>query len=92
MVLLYGHMSTPQAQIKITLPLPLKEFLESKAQKFGMPVAGYVRHLIVQEVKDMDYPVFEMSKRTEQRAKEAMEHIDEAVDADDFFRKFHHES
>lgn len=82
-------MSTPQAQIKITLPLPLKEFLESKAKKFGMPIAGYVRHLIVQEVKDMDYPVFQASEKTEEVYREAMKNRHKAIEVknlDEFFK------
>jgi len=38
-------MNTPQAQIKVNIPLTMKEFLESKAYKFGMPIAGYIKHL-----------------------------------------------
>lgn len=82
-------MSTQQAQIKINLPLPLKEFLESKAQKLGMPIAGYVRHLIVQEVKDMDYPVFQASESTEKAYREAMKNRDKAIkvtNLDEFFK------
>lgn len=82
-------MSTPQAQIKVTLPLRAKEFLESKAQQFGLPVAGFVRHLIIQEIRDMDYPVFQMSERTEKLAKEAMENRDKAIkvtNLDEFFK------
>lgn len=65
-------MVTPQAQIKINLPLALKDFLESKANKFGMPVAVYVKHLILKEVEDMEYPEYEMSEKAEKIYKEAL--------------------
>lgn len=72
-------MVTQQAQIKITLPLALKDFLESKASKLGLPIAAYVRHLIVSDVEDMDYPVFEASDATIKAYKEAMKNKDKAV-------------
>lgn len=72
-------MVTQQAQIKITLPLALKDFIESKAQKFGLPIASYVRHLIVRDVEDMDYPVFEASDSTIKAYKKAIKEKDKAV-------------
>ncbi len=81
-------MITQQAQIKINLPLPLKDFLESKANKFGMPLAGYIKHLMLKEVEDMDYPVFEASDRTIRKAKQALKNKDKAIlveDVDKFF-------
>lgn len=72
-------MVTQQAQIKITLPLALKGFLESKAQKFGLPIASYVRHLIVRDVEDMEYPVFEASDSTIKAYKKSMKEKDKAI-------------
>ena len=65
-------MVTQQAQIKITLPVQLLDFLESKARRFGLPVAAYLRHLVVKDVEDMEYPVFQASKRVEKAYKKAM--------------------
>jgi predicted DNA-binding protein len=65
-------MITQQTQIKINLPLALKEFLESKANRFGMPLAGYVKHLILKDVEEMDYPTFQASKQTERAYKQAL--------------------
>jgi len=82
-------MNTPQAQIKINLPLPLKEFAESKANTYGMPLAGYIKHLILSDVKDAEYPVFEMSARSKKMLKKALEERDAAVavkDVSDFFK------
>lgn len=73
-------MITQQAQIKLNLPLVLKEYLESKASKYGMPVAGYVKHLILQDVEDMDYPTFEASDKTIKAYKKALKEKDNAIE------------
>ena len=81
-------MVTLQSQIKVNLPLALKEYLESKAQKFGMPLASYVKHLILKDVENMEYPTYVASERTIKKAKEALEHKSEAIlvnDVDSFF-------
>ncbi len=72
-------MVTQQAQIKITLPLALKDFLESKASRLGLPIASYVRHLIVRDVENMEYPEFEASDATIKAYKKAMKEKDKAV-------------
>jgi predicted DNA-binding protein len=81
-------MITQQAQIKVNLPLQLKEYLESKASKFGMPLAGYIKHLILKEVADMDYPVFEASDKTVKAYRKALKERSKAVkikgDIDEF--------
>lgn len=65
-------MITQQSQIKVNLPITLREYLESKAQKFGMPIAGYIKHLILKDVEDMDYPIFEASEKAEKAYQEAL--------------------
>lgn len=80
---------TEQTQIKITLPLALKDFIESKASKFGLPIASYVKHLIMDDVKDMDYPVFEASDSTIKAYKRALKNKDKAIlveDVAEFFK------
>ena len=85
-------MVTQQAQIKINLPLALKDFLESKASKFGMPLAGYIKHLMLKDVEDMDYPTFELSEKSERALKKALKEKDKAItitnkeELDKFFR------
>ena len=64
-------MSSQQVQIKLTIPQELKEFLDTKAMRLGLPVASYVRHLIIRDVEDLEYPVYKMSKRLEKIAKQA---------------------
>ncbi len=65
-------MNTPQAQIKINLPQALKDYLESKAGKYDLPVAGYIKHLILNDVSDMDYPVFQISDASKKTARKAL--------------------
>lgn len=82
-------MVTQQAQVKLNLPLALKDFLESKASKFGMPLAGYIKHLILKDVADMEYPTFEASNRTIKKAKEALKNKNKSIlvkDVDEFFK------
>lgn len=83
-------MITEQTQIKINLPVTLREFLESKASKFGLPLATYIKHLILKDVEDMEYPVFEASDRTIKKAEKALKNKDKSVvidDIDKFFKK-----
>ena len=83
------HMLTQQTQIKINLPLSLKEYLESKAQKFGLPMASYVRHLILNDVKEMVFPEYKMSDRTEKKVQKAMKEKNRSIvvaDIDQTFR------
>lgn len=81
-------MLTQQAQIKLNLPIQLKEYLESRAGKFGMPLAGYLKHLILKDVAEMDYPVFEASEKTIKAYNRAISEKDKATevtDVDEFF-------
>jgi len=66
-------MLTQQTQIKLNLPEQLKDYVASRASRFGMPVASYVRYLIVKDVEDMEYPVYKASDRTEKAYKEAIQ-------------------
>jgi len=64
-------MVTEQTQVKVNIPQPLKEYLESRASKFGMPLAGYIKHLILKDVSEMDYPVYQASSYTEKAYEKA---------------------
>jgi hypothetical protein len=82
-------MNNTQIQLKISLSEQLNNLLTSKANQLGLPVSQFVKYLIVKEVEDNSYPTFHMSARTEERAKEAMQQIDNAVDVDnvdEFFK------
>lgn len=74
-------MSTTQIQLKISLSQQLSELLASKAARVGVPVTQLVKHLIIKEVEDLEYPLFQMSESSEKKTQQAMEQIDIAVDA-----------
>lgn len=66
-------MNTGQIQIRLSLTDQLYNFVSSKAQRLGLPVTQYVKHLVVSDVKQEEYPVFEASARTIRKAKKALE-------------------
>ena len=85
-------MNTVQTQIKVNLPVTMKDYLESKATKFGMPVAGYIKHLILKDIENMDYPTYLASDATEEAYKKAMEEyasgkVIKVKDIDRFFEE-----
>ena len=59
-------------QLKVTLPVALYDYLESKAQRFGLAMATYIKHLVIKDVEDMDLPTFKMSPKTEAVALQAL--------------------
>lgn len=70
-------LSTQTTQIKVTLPDELYLYLKSKAEKFGLNLAAYIRHLVINDVKDMDIPIFKMSEKTEKRGLKALKEHEE---------------
>ena len=77
-----------QSQIKLNLPLSLKEYLESKASRFGIPLAAYIRHLILKDIEDMDYPTHVASDKTVKAYKKALKEKDKAVEVKDIDKFF----
>ncbi len=72
-------MNTQQVQLKISLSDQLNDLLQSKAQRLGIPVTQFVKHLIIKEVETEEYPTFQASERTIKRAKQAMEDRGKAI-------------
>lgn len=70
-------LNTQTTQIKVTLPDELYLHLRSKAEKLGLNLASYVRHLVINDVKDIDIPVFRMSEKTEKRGLQALKEHEE---------------
>ncbi len=60
-------------QVKITLPNELYLHVKSKAERFGLNLASYIRHLVINDVKDVEIPVFKMSEKRERIALKAVE-------------------
>lgn len=79
-------------QLKVNLTPELQDLLRSKASKFGVPLTQYVKHVLIKDVEDEDYPVYRASEKTEKAAQIALDELDKAVDSDVFFKKLHNES
>jgi predicted DNA-binding protein len=83
-------MQSQTTQIRVTLPVELQGYLQAKASKFGLTLATYIKHLIIDDVKDVKYPVMKASRDTEQSYERAMRERDRAAeitDLDDYFNK-----
>ena len=65
--------NVPATQIKVTLPEELYIHLKSKAEKFGLGLSSYIRHLVINDVKEIDVPTFKMSKQREEVGLKALE-------------------
>jgi hypothetical protein len=59
-------------QIKVTIPKELYFFFKSRADKFGLNTSSYLKHLIINDVKDIDLPTFKMSEKTEKKGFKAL--------------------
>jgi hypothetical protein len=79
-------------QLKITLSEELQNLLQTKASKLGVPLTLYVKHVLMKDVEHEDYPIFKASEETVKAAREALKHLDKAVNAKDFFQQLQHES
>lgn len=64
--------ASPSVQIKVTLPVQLQQFVQSKADKFGMTLSSYIKHLVLDDVRDMDMPTFTLSEKNERIALQAL--------------------
>lgn len=58
-------------QLRVTIPLELQGYLKTKAGKFGLNMSSYVKNLIINDVRDMAYPVYTASAKTEKAYREA---------------------
>lgn len=75
-----------QVQLKVSLSEQLNDLLESKAARLGIPVTQFVKHLILKEVENEEYPIFQASEQVENNTQEALNQINKAVNASDFFK------
>ena len=76
-------MNTGQIQIRISLTDQLYDFLLGKSSRLGVPVTQVVKHMIVKEAEQDEYPTFRASPRVEKAYKEAMANRDKAVKIND---------
>lgn len=82
-------MNIAQIQLKISLSEQLNALLASRAAFVGVPVTQLVKHLILKEVADIEYPNFQQSLNSEKKTKKALGQLNQAIDASDFFKKLH---
>ena len=59
-------MQNLSSQLRITLPVRLDEQLQRQADKYGLTKSGYVKNLIIDDIKSNVYPVTQASQKTEQ--------------------------
>lgn len=76
-------MHTNVTQLKLSLPDPLYDYLNSKAGKFGLTLSSYVKNLIINDVRDMDYPTYQASGKTEESYKKALQERSAAMKVND---------
>ncbi|MEX0896218.1 MAG: hypothetical protein WDZ94_04815 [Patescibacteria group bacterium] len=55
-------MQTQTTQIRVTLPVQMQGYLQTKADTFGLSLSAYVRSLILNDVQDIVYPIRAMSQ------------------------------
>lgn len=84
-------MNTP-IQLKVNLTPELQELLQSKASKFGVPLTQYVKHVLMKDVENEDYPIYRASEATEKAAQQALDELDLAVSSSDFFKSLRNEN
>ena len=80
--------STNTTQIKLNIPVSLKEQVEEIAKSFGYTVSAYIRHLVLSDVVERKYPVYRASERTEKIANKAIKENKwiEVKDLDEYFK------
>ena len=66
-------MQAQTTQIRVTLPNELNGYLRTKASKFGLSLSAYIKNLIINDVQDVEYPIYEMSSQSIADLKESME-------------------
>lgn len=49
----------------LSLPQPLNFQVKNLARSLGLPVATFIRYLVIEEVKKASFPTFLMSRATE---------------------------
>lgn len=71
-----SHMPVQTTQVRVTLPLQLSEILLGKAERLGLGLATYLKHLAISDAQAKDdefhYPEYEASERTLLAFRDAM--------------------
>lgn len=53
------------SQLKVTLPLQLQQFVQGRADAYGLTMSGYIKYLVLDDMKSSTSQVFPMSEKTE---------------------------
>ncbi len=75
-------MITTQVQIKVSLSEQLNDLLVSRAQRLGVPITQFIKHLIIKEVEQEQFPTFITSSRTEKKGEKALKEINQSMIVD----------
>ena len=70
-------------QLRVTLPTQLQEYLQAKADQFGLSMSSYVRNLIINDVKDAEYPLVKASPKTEAAYQKALKERNQGIKVND---------
>ncbi|MBI2465450.1 hypothetical protein HYV64_04895 [Candidatus Shapirobacteria bacterium] len=76
-------------QIKISLPVALKNEVKKRADKWGMTLASYIKYLMVNKVEE-EYPTFEASDRVKKRVADSLSGKSKSIkidNIDEYFAK-----
>ena len=63
---------TQSTQIKVTLPNELYLQVKANANKIGLSLASYIRHLTINDAWEKNLPTFPMSTKTEANGLKAL--------------------
>lgn len=66
-------MQTQTTQIRVTLPVKMQGYLQTKADAFGLSLSAYVRSLILNDVQDIVHPIRTMSQSSLDLLESALE-------------------
>lgn len=89
-----SHMPVKTTQIRVTLPLQLSEILLAKADRLGLGLATYLKHLAISDAQakdgDFHYPGYEASERSLMALRDALRDENEGKlirvnDLDEYF-------
>lgn len=69
-------MPVQTTQVRVTLPLQLSEILLAKAERLGLGLATYLKHLAISDAQakdgDFHYPEYEASERSLMALRDAL--------------------
>ncbi len=77
-----------QVQLKVSLSEQLNRLLQGRAESLGVPVAQFVKYLIIREIEVDIYPTFRASNWLEERTKKAIREAGKAKEVKDVHRFF----